>query len=780
MPRRAPRAGCTSVSGRAAALACSASSKPCSAKAAVSAAVASATLVLVAATVRRASRCCSAWVTVCRWTASTDSRLSGPVVAGSDVWAAAGPSAHGHCCAWSRRMAASALWSSTSARSSSARVARIVSTSPWSLSPRSSRAARSASARWRDCSAASFLDARAPACARAVCADSSASRSSASGRSSPCSRARRLSAAVSAATSSRSSVSSAVRAEDQRSSASSMSSAVTGWVRTAGFGWAQEPQTAQGSPSARPSASSPAMLARRASRRSSRRWRWSCSRVRAAAMRSVRSRRATSPRSWAQRTASSRSAVSTRACSPSRRVAAAAADASSSLALRKASSARSLSSPSASTAACAAVALSRRPVLRRACSSIPRARRAAAASISSWLLSRSVQAAAPSAQRSSRPKRAKAVPVRRARVAAASCAASARASVRSSPLTAAARAACARVARASECSASAVSSSASLLVATRAFCCRSMMRSAAWERDAADSAAVAAASRSARVCTANPSRAPWSRWSSAGTWCGSIASQSAASSRSPDGASARASASLARPVVTADRRSDRSSAVRRRSPASQSSMPAKAEMSNSLSRTSRRASGEARRKAANSPWGSRTTLLNCSSPMPRTSVSTAATSSWRLSLPTQLPDTCSCRTTRAGALVMPCPRFFGRRNSGERSTRNRRPEAVNSSVTLGTTSGAAWSLRRERPLGRAPGTAAYRAKHTASRMLVLPAPVAPRIRKSPDEATSSKSMSTVPANGPKAVMDRRCSLMRPPLCGRLPARPLPRRRARLC
>ena len=59
-----------------------------------------------------------------------------------------------------------------------------------------------------------------------------------------------------------------------------------------------------------------------------------------------------------------------------------------------------------------AAALPRRPVQRRACSSMTWARRAAAASISSWLLSRSVQAAAPSALRSSRPKGAKAVPVR--------------------------------------------------------------------------------------------------------------------------------------------------------------------------------------------------------------------------------------------------------------------------------------------------------------------------------------------------------------------------------
>ena len=105
------------------------------------------------------------------------------------------------------------------------------------------------------------------------------------------------------------------------------------------------------------------------------------------------------------------------------------------------------------------------------------------------------------------------------------------------------------------------------------------------------------------------------------------------------------------------------------------------------------------------------------------------------------------------------PRFLGRENSGDRQIRRRRPAAVNSKVTSGTTPCAAWSLRRlARAPVRAPGTAAYRAKQMASRMLVLPAPVGPWIRNRPQEASASRSIASWPAKGPKAVMARRCNL----------------------
>ena len=74
-------------------------------------------------------------------------------------------------------------------------------------------------------------------------------------------------------------------------------------------------------------------------------------------------------------------------------------------------------------------------------------------------------------------------------------------------------------------------------------------------------------------------------------------------------------------------------------------------MSNSFSSRVRRSSAVARRNAANSPCGSSTTLLNCASPIPSTSVTMSPTSSARVVTPRHRPPVCSSSTTAAGALV---------------------------------------------------------------------------------------------------------------------------------
>ncbi len=51
------------------------------------------------------------------------------------------------------------------------------------------------------------------------------------------------------------------------------------------------------------------------------------------------------------------------------------------------------------------------------------------------------------------------------------------------------------------------------------------------------------------------------------------------------------------------------------------------------------------------------------------------------------------------------------------------------------------------------------AKPSPSSSVVLPAPVSPCRRNSPVSASASRSTSTVPANGPKAVSRSRCGLM---------------------
>ena len=140
--------------------------------------------------------------------------------------------------------------------------------------------------------------------------------------------------------------------------------------------------------------------------------------------------------------------------------------------------------------------------------------------------------------------------------------------------------------------------------------------------------------------------------------------------------------------------------------ASQSSTSLNAEMSKSRSSTSRRSSGVARRKAAKSPWGSSTTLANCARPMPRTSLTTSA------DLVVAGAD--AAPSGRRGAprgrpwpapMTVPVPRFFGRRNSGERVTRSRRraggelehaPRARHPARRGRCAAPAAWRARRAR------------------------------------------------------------------------------------
>ncbi len=80
-----------------------------------------------------------------------------------------------------------------------------------------------------------------------------------------------------------------------------------------------------------------------------------------------------------------------------------------------------------------------------------------------------------------------------------------------------------------------------------------------------------------------------------------------------------------------------------------------------------------------------------------------------------------------------------------------RAPMLTSRVTRGSAWGSAWSLCRWRAVCRSPGTSPYRAKQTASRTLVLPAPVSPVSRNRPPADSSSKSTLTVSANGPNAV-----------------------------
>jgi hypothetical protein len=72
---------------------------------------------------------------------------------------------------------------------------------------------------------------------------------------------------------------------------------------------------------------------------------------------------------------------------------------------------------------------------------------------------------------------------------------------------------------------------------------------------------------------------------------------------------------------------------------------------------------------------------------------------------THSPSFSSRSSARAGSRVVPDPRRFGRRHSGERVISSRRPPAENSQTTLGAAPGGAWSLRSAvRNERRLPGT----------------------------------------------------------------------------
>ena len=94
--------------------------------------------------------------------------------------------------------------------------------------------------------------------------------------------------------------------------------------------------------------------------------------------------------------------------------------------------------------------------------------------------------------------------------------------------------------------------------------------------------------------------------------------------------------------------------------ANQSSMPAKDDTSKRRWRSDRRSSGVARRSAAKSPWGSRTTLLNCLIPMPSTSLTTSAISSCRVLRAHHSAPRRSHSTALACTFVSPRPRALGR------------------------------------------------------------------------------------------------------------------------
>ena len=125
--------------------------------------------------------------------------------------------------------------------------------------------------------------------------------------------------------------------------------------------------------------------------------------------------------------------------------------------------------------------------------------------------------------------------------------------------------------------------------------------------------------------------------------------------------------------------------------------------------------------------------------MPTRWVTRWPVSSSRLASWCQAPSRRSESRTEACSVVMPVPRFLGRSQAGERTIRNRRPDRVSLEADRGRTPSAAWSERSRLAVWRSPGTSPYSAKQTASRTLVLPAPVAPVSRNRPASESASKS-----------------------------------------
>ena len=154
-----------------------------------------------------------------------------------------------------------------------------------------------------------------------------------------------------------------------------------------------------------------------------------------------------------------------------------------------------------------------------------------------------------------------------------------------------------------------------------------------------------------------------------------------------------------------------------------------------------RCSEVACRKEAKPPCGSSTTCMNCSELIASSGPSSWPTSCARLETSVSVPSgSISVSRAPAGSRVVPVPRFLGRSHPGQRSTRSRRPPRVSSRCTRVGVCGSAADERRLRT-SRCPGTTPYNAKQTASRTLVLPAPVGPVSRKTPASLSWSKSTS---------------------------------------
>jgi hypothetical protein len=185
----------------------------------------------------------------------------------------------------------------------------------------------------------------------------------------------------------------------------------------------------------------------------------------------------------------------------------------------------------------------------------------------------------------------------------------------------------------------------------------------------------------------------------------------------------------------------------------------KRRVSNRARSTSARSSSRARRNRAKSPWGSSTTWTNCSCVMPTRRASSSLASCTPDQRAVHSSDSSAGRSGATRTLtvplsaVVPVPRALGRRWSGVRTTCTARPPTVAHSSTEVRTPSGAWSLRSCLS-PREPGTRPNNAYPTASSRLVLPAPVAPHSRNGPASLTASRSSSTVPGNGPKAVTRR--------------------------
>ena len=199
---------------------------------------------------------------------------------------------------------------------------------------------------------------------------------------------------------------------------------------------------------------------------------------------------------------------------------------------------------------------------------------------------------------------------------------------------------------------------------------------------------------------------------------------------------------------------------------------------NSFCSSARRSSASACRNLANSPCGSRTTWKNCSADMPMASAISSSASRARVETVCQRPPRSSASRILAGSLVRPVPCTLGRSCCGRRVMRKCRSPIVVSNITSVRTVAPAWSERSRLVLFRSPGTRPYSANPIASSRVVLPAPVSPCSRKSPEPARSSKETSAVPPNAPNAVTRSRCGrISLPPPAARPPSGAAPSRAA---